>query len=188
MVAVAILGVLVSLAVPNFLDWNRRANLRDGVSTMSWNLNLARMNAVNQNAVITVTVCQGLAVCPVTPAPGIANPAPAQVTVFFQNIAPAVPVNVIPPMTMPPGITLTSAVGGAVTAPQDINFSPLGLKQDTGNGNNLCPNLATGAYQACGNAVPQSFNFTNVATAYNYKVVVLQTGKVTWCTDAVFCQ
>ena len=182
MVALAILALLISLAVPNFLDWNRQAQLRDQVSSLAWNLNIARMNAVNQNAVMTVTVCQGVSPCPVVPV-ATANPTPAQVTVFFQN---PVGTNVIPPMTMPRDVALTIAGGGGTTAPQNLTFNPLGLKVNTGNANNHCINavgIDTGV--PCGNGGTQALNFRSVTTAnYNYRVVVLQTGKVSWCTDA----
>ena len=187
MVVIGIIALLAALAVPNFLDWNRRARLRDSVSSLAWNLNLARMNAVNQNAVITVTVCHQANPCPQLPAPGTPNATPAQVTVFFQNPA---GVNVLPSMVMPTDLALTNAtnalVGSGIAAPQSLSFNPLGLKVDTGNGNNICINnngVPTGA--ACVNTDRQALNFRSIASAnYNYRVVILQTGKVSWCTDA----
>jgi prepilin-type N-terminal cleavage/methylation domain-containing protein len=187
MVVVGIISLMSALAVPNFLDWNRRARLSDAVSSLAWNLNLARMSAVNQNAAITVTVCHQTNPCPLVPAPGTPNPTQAQVTVFFQNPLGA---NVLPPMTMPTDIALTMAngtlVGAGLTSPQSLNFSPLGVKQDTANGNNLCLVANSGAYVGgpCGNNLTQAFNFRSLASPnYNYRIVVLPTGKISWCVD-----
>src|SRR5437016_443577 len=66
MVVVAIIGALTTIAIPNFLDWNRKAKLRDAVGLLQGNMNIARMNAINLNSPVTVTVAQASSASPVT--------------------------------------------------------------------------------------------------------------------------
>ena len=66
MVVTAILSLLVAVAVPNYLDWNRKYKLKDAVGLIHSNLNMARLNAINQNATATITVTQASSSVPVT--------------------------------------------------------------------------------------------------------------------------
>ncbi len=167
-IIVAIIGLLVLVAVPNYLDWNRKYKLKDAVATLHGNIGLARMNAINQSTTVTVTVTQPTATSPVT--------------VTFQNAAGAA---VLPLMTLDSEVSLTNAtgatVGAGVSSPQDVQFSPMGLRRDTGNANNLCI-TATGAYTgaACTGNGTQAFNFKNTR-GLNYRIVVTSTGKASWC-------
>src|SRR3989442_10635553 len=52
-IIVAIIGLLVLVAVPNYLDWNRKYKLKDAVATLHGNIGLARMNAINQSTTVT---------------------------------------------------------------------------------------------------------------------------------------
>src|SRR2546422_6236645 len=52
-IVVAIFGLLVMVAVPNYLDWNRKYKLKDAVATLHGNIGLARMNAINQSTTMT---------------------------------------------------------------------------------------------------------------------------------------
>src|SRR5207245_11188498 len=64
-IIVAIIGLLVLVAVPNYLDWNRKYKLKDAVATLNGNIGLARMNAINQSTTVPVTVTQPVATSPV---------------------------------------------------------------------------------------------------------------------------
>jgi len=167
-IIVAIIGLLVLVAVPNYLDWNRKYKLKDAVATLHGNIGLARMNAINQSTTVTVTVTQPTAASPVT--------------VTFQNSAGAA---VLPLMTMDLEVDLTNAtgatVGAGVSSPQNVQLSPMGMRRDTGNANNLCI-TATGAYTgaACTGNGTQAFNFMNTR-GLNYRIVVTSTGKASWC-------
>jgi len=167
-IIVAIIGLLVLVAVPNYLDWNRKYKLKDAVATLHGNIGLARMNAINQSTTVTVTVTQPTAASPVT--------------VTFQNSAGAA---VLPLMTMDLEVDLTNAtgatVGAGVSSPQNVQLSPMGMRRDTGNANNLCI-TATGAYTgaACTGNGTQAFNFKNTR-GLNYRIVVTSTGKASWC-------
>jgi len=167
-IIVAIIGFLTMVAVPNFLNWNRKYQLKDAVATLHGNIGLARMSAINQSTTVTVTVTQ-------------TSPT-AQVTVTFRNSANA---DVIPPLTLVPEVSLTNAtgatVGAGVSSPQDVQLSPMGMRRNTGNANNLCI-LAAGAYTgaACAANANQAFNFKNT-TGLNYRIVVTSTGKASWC-------
>ena len=167
-IIVAIIGLLVLVAVPNYLDWNRKYKLKDAVATLHGNIGLARMNAINQSTTVTVTVTQPAATSPVT--------------VTFQNSASAA---VLPLMTLDSEVSLTNAtgatVGAGVSSPQNVQLSPMGMRRDTGNANNLCI-TATGAYTgaACTGNGTQAFNFKNTR-GLNYRIVVTSTGKASWC-------
>lgn len=52
MIAVAILSIGVSLAIPSYSEWNARYQLRDAITTIQSNLMLARMTAMNRNRVV----------------------------------------------------------------------------------------------------------------------------------------
>jgi len=168
MIVGAILGLLVMVAVPSFLDWNRKYKLKDAVATLHGNIGLARMNAINQSTTVTVTVTQPSATAPVT--------------VTFQNSAGG---SVLTPMTLDTEVSLTNAtgatVGAGVSSPQDVQLSPMGLRRDTGNANNLCI-TSTGAYTgaACLSTDNQAFNFKNTR-GLNYRIVLTSTGKAAWC-------
>ena len=56
MIVVAIIGIASALAVPNYLQWKAQYDLREAVSVLSSNLNLARIVAMNRNRQATVTV------------------------------------------------------------------------------------------------------------------------------------
>jgi len=168
MIIVGIIGLLVMIAVPNFLDWNRKYKLKDAVATLHGNIGLTRMSAINQSTTMTVTITQA------TPT--------SRVTVTFRNSSGT---DVIQPITLDSEVSLTNAVnatvGGGVTSPQDVQFSSMGLRRDSGNANNLCI-TATGAYTgaACTSNSNQAFNFMNTR-GLNYRLVVTSTGKASWC-------
>jgi len=168
MIVVGIIGLLVMVAVPNFLDWNRKYKLKDAVSMLHSNIGLSRMYAINQSTTVTMTVTQPL---PTSPA-----------TVTFRNSSGT---DVITPLTLDSEVSLTNAtgatVGAGVNSPQDVQFSSMGLRRDSGNANNLCI-TSTGVYTgaACDSNSNQAFNFKN-SRGLNYRLVVTSTGKASWC-------
>jgi prepilin-type N-terminal cleavage/methylation domain-containing protein len=56
MIVVAIIAIGAGLAVPNYLIWQTRSELRDTTSQVWQQLGWARMAAMNRNTTITVTV------------------------------------------------------------------------------------------------------------------------------------
>jgi prepilin-type N-terminal cleavage/methylation domain-containing protein len=168
MIAAGIISLLVMIAVPNFLDWNRKYKLKDAVSMLHGNIGLTRMSAINQSTTMTVTFTQ-------------ASPT-SQVTVTFRNSSGT---DVIQPLTLDSEVSLTNVtnatVGAGVSSPQDVQFSSMGLRRDSGNANNLCI-TGTGAYTgaACTSNSNQAFNFMNTR-GLNYRLVVTSTGKASWC-------
>jgi Tfp pilus assembly protein FimT len=168
MIIVGILSLLLMISVPNYLDWNRKYKLKDAVGTLHGNIGMSRMYAINQNTTVTMTITQ----------PSAASP----VTVTFRTSAGA---DVIPPVTLDSEVSLTNAtnatVGGGVSSPQDVQFSQMGLRRDTGNPNNLCIDAA-GVYTggACTSNSNQAFNFMNTR-GLNYRLVVTSNGKASWC-------
>jgi len=168
MIVVAIIGLLVMIAVPNFLDWNRKYKLKDAVSMLHGNIGLTRMYAINQSTTVTVAIAQPSST--------------SRVTVTFRNSSGT---DVITPLTLDSEVSLTNAtgtaVGSGVNSPQDVQFSSMGLRRDSGNANNLCI-TSTGAYTgaACTSNSNQAFNFQN-SRGLNYRLVVTSTGKASWC-------
>ena len=186
MVVVAIIGVLVGVAVPNYISWDRKAQLKSEVANLAGNLGRARMTAINQNSRVDVYVCYLPPACPGT----AVNATPAQVTVFFINpdsaapVAPpglpGAPVAGLSTITMNRFVTLTNEAGTAVGAPQTVRFSPMGLWSDTLSISpaNICVS-STDVPGACPQT-RQVLNFQN-ANAVNHRIVILPTGKVAWC-------
>ncbi len=163
MVVAGIIGILVAIAIPNYLDWNRKYKLKDAVGQIHANINMARLNAINQNQTATITVAQASSASPVTVTfSGISGQ--AQLT-FDSEIS----------MTNATG----SAVGGGVSSPQTVQINSMGLRLNTGNANNLCISN-TGAGVTCSSTTSQAFNFMNTR-GINYRIVILPTGKVSWC-------
>ena len=163
MVVVAIVGMLVGVAIPNYLDWNRKYKLKDAVALVHANMGMARMNAINQNRAATVTVTQA----------SVADP----VTVAFAGVSG------VDTFTLDSEVSLTNAngdaVGSGVSSPQDIQFNTMGLRVNTGTANNQCIST-TGASTACSSSTAQALNFRN-SQGLNYRIVVLTTGKISWC-------
>lgn len=167
MVVVAIIGMLVAVAIPNYLDWNRKYKLKDATALVHGTMGMARMTAINQNFPATVTVTQA---------------AGTQVTVAFTGVA-GLPIAGLPTLTLDSEVSLTNAagdtVGSGVSSPQTLQFNTMGMRVNTGNANNQCISN-TGASTACGASTSQALNFKN-SKGLNYRIVVRPTGKVSWC-------
>jgi prepilin-type N-terminal cleavage/methylation domain-containing protein len=160
MVVVAIIGALTAIAVPNFIVWNQKAQLKSDVANLAGTLAFARMTALNQNVPVVVTVTQTL---------------PAAVTVRFTNFNTGGVV--LPDIIMNARVSLTDAGGAAGVSPQDVRFNPMGTWANTGTVNNIC---LPGGPGTCGAGTSQVLNFRTPG-ADNFRIVVLQTGKIIWC-------
>jgi prepilin-type N-terminal cleavage/methylation domain-containing protein len=55
MIVVAIIGLVSAIAVPSYVQWNARYQLRQAASDLQTNLLLARMSARNRNTAMTAT-------------------------------------------------------------------------------------------------------------------------------------
>lgn len=164
LIVVAIVGALSVVAVPNFLDWNRKYQMKDATGLLQANLALARMSAVNQSTTVTVTLSQ----------PSGNGP----VNVTFRNTAGS---DVLPALNLNTLLSLSDVNGNAAGSPQTLQFNSMGLKVNTGNANNICV-ASSGAVTACSKDVSQAFNVRNTQYPnFNYRVVVASTGKVSWC-------
>ena len=111
MIVVAILSIGASLAIPSYLDWNSRYQLREAITTIQSNLMMARMAAMNRNRIVNVNFAL----------------TSGQVTVNSLDSSNA---SVLPPSTMMGHVTavdVTNAAGTFVT-PGVISFNSLGLR------------------------------------------------------------
>lgn len=173
MIVVAIIGALSAIAIPNYLAWNQKYQLRGAVGNLYGNLQLARMSAMNQNTTVTVTVTQAVATDPVS--------------VTFTDASGAA---VLPALSFVTGLSLTNASGASVNSPQVAQFTPSGRPVNplTSSSNNLCI-ASSGAYTACSSSTqyPQALNFQNTA-GVNYRIVITTTGKVSWCYSSSCAQ
>jgi type IV fimbrial biogenesis protein FimT len=108
MVVVAIVGIAVALAIPNYLVWNARAQVRQGTTDLHASLSLARIAAMNRNASVTMT---------------LATISGGQYQASFGGA--------IAPVTLPPRVTATVLPIGSA---QTVTFGSLGLRMsDLGN-------------------------------------------------------
>lgn len=55
-IALAILGILAGIAIPNYLTWNARYEFKDTARNLSSNLTLAKLSAMSRNTAITLTL------------------------------------------------------------------------------------------------------------------------------------
>jgi prepilin-type N-terminal cleavage/methylation domain-containing protein len=164
LVVVAIIGALVLIAVPNYIIWNQKYQLRSEVSNLAGNLGRARMMAINTNTVVTATVTQTAAAVPVT--------------VTFSG-------GVLPTITMNRVVSLSDVTGNRVgqalvASPQVVGFNQMGLWVNTGFAANTCLNPTAPATPCPAGSAAQVLNFVN-PNAVNYRIVILPTGKIAWC-------
>ncbi len=171
MVVVGIIGLLTMIAVPNYLDWNRKYQLKEAAGDLYGNLQLARMTAMNQNTTVTTTITQASSTSPVS--------------VTFTNASGN---TVLPPLTFVTGLSLTNAsgalVGSGVSSPQTVAFISSGRPVNPGctssTGPNLCIDTTSGAYTTGTSPLTQALNFRNTV-GVNYRIVISTTGKVSLC-------
>jgi len=115
MVVILIIAITSAMAAPNFLQWVARYQLKQAVTELHSNLNMARMTAMNRNTTVTVDLAAGV----VDPADG-----KPKITATFTDAGGTV---VLPPQRMTPEIrTLAGAA--------QIRFSSRGLRTGGGTG------------------------------------------------------
>jgi prepilin-type N-terminal cleavage/methylation domain-containing protein len=159
MIAVAILGIGSAIAVPSYIQWNARYQLRQATSELQSNLVQARMVAKNRNTAMAAAFIKA---------------ADGSYSVIFGGG--------LAPMTLPRSVTggsmiLVTALGPppttavtdfALSAPGDlgaIQFNQQGLRVAGGIGNQA--------------VTLQSVDGTT------FSVVVAPSGKVNWCKNSM---
>lgn len=157
MTVVVIIGITAAIAVPNYLVWNRTAQLRQAATDLQSNLALARMMAMNVNATVTMTI--GPIACPPDTTSCGVNGA-----TFTRTL------NTVPPVTAltVPSLPLASRniTASLVTGGTTVQISSLGLR--------------------IGGPVPPAPDLNQYITLTNtdnltYSVAVTPGGKVRWC-------
>lgn len=108
MIAVAIVTIGASLAIPEFLRWNARTQLRQATSEIASQLTMARMAAMNRNRGVDVTI---------------------QATSGAVNVSAVVSGG---SGTVIPAKSFTSNVRSVAGGPVTVSFSSLGVKTSGG--------------------------------------------------------
>ena len=155
MVAVSIVGIASAIAVPSYLQWNARYQLRQATSDLQSNLLQARMAAKNTNTAVTAafnkaangtySVAFGGTLAPVN----LPNSVTGGSMILVATLGPPPTTNVTDFASSPPGPLGT------------IGFSQQGLRVAGGIGN-------------------QTVTLTSV-DGTTYSVVVAPSGKINWC-------
>jgi len=160
MIAVAILSLVASFAIPAYQQWMARYELKQFTSDVASRLSLGKMAAKNRNVAMTATFTKAVdgkvsigfgdnTISPAVPLPTtITGGSLVQVT----NVGPP-PVEVITDFTVSPSGTLGT-----------IQFTPQGLRVGGGVGN-------------------QRVTFMN-NQGMVYSIAVTPGGKVNWCTKS----
>lgn len=107
-IVVTILGLAAALAVPNYLEWNARYQLRQATTEFQSHLSLARMAAMNQNTTVIVT-------------PSVSG---GQLSATFTNPSGG--------QVMPPFIETMREIAAVAGGP--VQFNSLGLRIGGGTG------------------------------------------------------
>jgi len=110
MIVVAIMGLAASIAVPNYLTWFARYQLRQAVTEIQNQLSLARVSAMSRNSVVNVSLAL--------------NGGTVQISAADASGSSVIPIT-----------SMTSGVIGLNPAPSTIAFSPLGIRSGGGAGN-----------------------------------------------------
>jgi type II secretion system protein H len=110
MIVVAIVGVTSAIAVPSYIDWHARYQLRQAATEIQNQLSVARISAMSRNSVVNVSL--------------VLSGGKVQV-----SAGDASGTSVIPATQM------MSTVTGLNPAPTAVTFSPLGIRSGGGAGN-----------------------------------------------------
>ena len=110
MIVVAIVGVTSAIAVPSYIDWHARYQLRQAATEIQNQLSVARISAMSRNSVVNVSL--------------VLSGGKVQV-----SAGDASGTSVIPATQM------MSTVTGLNPAPTAVAFSPLGIRSGGGAGN-----------------------------------------------------
>jgi type IV fimbrial biogenesis protein FimT len=158
MIVVAIIGITSAIAVPSYVQWNARYQLRQATSELQTNLLLARMSAKNRNTAMTATLIKaadgtysatfGGTLAPITFPKSVTGGSMILVT----SVGP------------PPTTTVTDFAASSPGILGTIMFSQQGVRVAGGVG------TQTVTLQS--------------AQGVTYSVAVAPSGKVNWCTKA----
>lgn len=107
MIVTAILGLTSAIAIPNYVEWHAKYQLRQAVTEIQTQLSIARISAMSRNSVVNVSL--------------VLNGGKVQI-----SAGDASGVSVIPATQM------MSAVTGLNPAPTTVAFSPLGTRSGGG--------------------------------------------------------
>jgi type IV pilus assembly protein PilA len=159
MIAVGIVGIASAIAVPSYVQWNARYQLRQAASELHSNLVQARMAAKNTNTAVTATFTKAVN--------GTYSAA------FGGTLAPINLPNSVTGGSMilvtalgPPPTTVVTDFAASPPGPLGIiTFSQQGLRVAGGVGN-------------------QTVTLTSVGGT-TYSIVVAPSGKVNWCINSV---
>ena len=110
MIAVAILGIGSAIAVPEFIRWNARTQLRQATSEIVSQLTMARMAAMNRNRGVDITI---------------------QATSGVVSVSAVVSGG---SGTVIPSRNLMNSVKSVTGGPVTVSFSSLGVKTSAGTG------------------------------------------------------
>ena len=110
MIVVAIIGIGASIAVPEFIRWNARTQLRQATSEIASQLTMARMAAMNRNRGVDVTI---------------------QATSGVVNVSAVVSGGL---GTVIPTRSFMNSVRAVTGGPVTVSFSSLGVKTSAGTG------------------------------------------------------
>lgn len=110
MIAVAIIGLASAIAVPNYLAWNARYQLRQAATEIQNQLSLARISAMSRNSVVNVSF--------------MLSGGKVQVSAGDASGASVIPAT-----------QMMGTVTGLNPAPTTVAFSPLGIRSGGGAGN-----------------------------------------------------
>jgi len=159
MIVIAIIGIGSAIAVPAYVQWTVRYELRQAIVDLASNLTMARMAARNRNTTMTATFIKA---------------ADGSYSVGFTN---GVSLITFPRSVVDGNISEDTAVLPAPPAPnifnfgvslpgtiRTIQFNPQGLRVAGGVGN-------------------QQVNLIN-NQLLSYSVIVTPSGKVNWCVKA----
>jgi len=110
MIVTAIVGIASTVAVPSYIDWNARYQLRQAATEIQNQLSVARISAMSRNSVVNVNL--------------VLSSGRVQV-----SAGDASGTSVIPATLM------MGTVTGLNPAPTTVAFSPLGIRSGGGTGN-----------------------------------------------------
>jgi type IV fimbrial biogenesis protein FimT len=110
MIVGAIIGVTSALAVPSYIDWNAKYQLRQAATEIQNQLSLARISAMSRNSVVNVSL--------------VLSGGKVQVSAGDASGGSVIPTT-----------QMMGTVTGLSPAPTTVAFSPLGIRSGGGAGN-----------------------------------------------------
>lgn len=110
MIVVAIIGLTSALAVPNYISWHAKYQLRKAATEIQNQLSVARISAMSRNSVVNVSL--------------VLNGGKVQISAGDASGASVIPLT-----------QMMDSVTGLIPAPTTVAFSPLGIRSGGGAGN-----------------------------------------------------